>query len=176
MLSQIFVVDDEPLILPFIASALRKAGYAVWQATSPKEALQMVAKGLPPMDLLLADVLMPKLTGPQLSEHLLEVFPKMKTLFMTGLPEEYLRASGIEVPGDRVIRKPFGGPALVARIAMTLDLPLEINLPTPESEAPTSTSFAEMFEAAKRSSAFSLSELVGHDDGNDKVNRTKQSS
>lgn len=173
MLGQIFVVDDEPLMLPFIASALRKAGYAVWQATSPKEALEMVAKGLPPMDLLLADVLMPKLTGPQLSEHLLEVFPKMKTLYMTGLTEDYLRAIGIEVPRDKVIHKPFGSKALVSRIAMSLDLPLDVTLPSPASEDKPSMNFADLFDASKKSSVFSVSELVAHEEGDDTTDRTK---
>jgi len=124
MNSQILVVDDEPMMLPFIATVLRKSGYGVWQATSPKEALNMVGNGLPPMDLLLADVFMPKMTGPQLSERMTEFYPHMKSVFMTGLNEDYLRAIGIEVPGEAVLKKPFNANELLSMVLITMDMPI----------------------------------------------------
>jgi two-component system, cell cycle sensor histidine kinase and response regulator CckA len=128
----ILVVDDEAANLPLISAILRKAGYCVWQAHHPLSALHMAANGIPAMDLLLVDVLMPRYTGEQLAEKLREFFPYMATLYMTGLQSEQVLSMGLELPAWQVVHKPLQAVTLIEKVKAalvaasdTVELPVE---------------------------------------------------
>lgn len=116
----ILVVDDEAALLPFLSSHLRKAGFCVWQAHHPLSALHMAANGIPAIDLLLADLVMPRYTGAQLAEKLREFFPYMSTVYMTGLSQERLEQLGLNAQPWQIVHKPLQASDLVEKVKAAL--------------------------------------------------------
>lgn len=101
-----------------VAVALTRAGFQVRTASSAEEALDLEADH--PVDLLLTDVLLPKITGPELAQRIRERSPNTRVLFMSGyagnaLTPEDLRGGGAFLP------KPFGTTALLERVHEVLN-------------------------------------------------------
>lgn len=117
----ILVVEDEALLRAATKLQLRSAGYDVLDSGSPKEALQVVERGDRKVDLLLSDVVMPEMSGPELAEKLLAQEPRMKTLFMSGYSGEYLAEHGRLVSESQVLEKPFDQEELLERIREELE-------------------------------------------------------
>ena len=96
----ILVVDDEPIILNVVRIMLEKEGYLILHACDGEEAL-LVARRYPgTINLLLSDILMPRLDGYGLRERLLVERPAVRVLMMSGQVSEPRR-------GSRFLRKPF---------------------------------------------------------------------
>jgi CheY-like chemotaxis protein len=85
----ILVVDDEGFLVDVLFEVLDSHGYTVLTATSGEEALR-VAKKAGTVHLLLTDLIMKPMNGPQLAEKLKETNPEMKVLFMSGYTEDYI--------------------------------------------------------------------------------------
>jgi two-component system, cell cycle sensor histidine kinase and response regulator CckA len=86
----ILVVDDEGFLVDILYEVLVSNGYSVMTATSGEEALQ-VAKKAATIDLLLTDLIMKPMNGPELAEKLRETNPTIKVLFMSGYTQDYIR-------------------------------------------------------------------------------------
>ena len=114
--AEILVVDDEPIVLNFTATLLRREGYAVAEADNGEEALFVFKQNQSSVKLLLTDVVMPETTGPELALDLLQLKPDLKILFMTAccdsLPNALQRCS--------VIVKPFTIRDLVKSVGQLL--------------------------------------------------------
>ena len=114
--AEILVVDDEPIVLNFTVTLLRREGYAVAEADSGEEALFVFKQNQSSVKLLLTDVVMPETTGPELALDLLQLKPDLKILFMTAccdsLPNALQRCS--------VIVKPFTIKDLVESVGQLL--------------------------------------------------------
>jgi two-component system cell cycle sensor histidine kinase/response regulator CckA len=83
---RILVVDDEPDVRRLVARMLRHGGYEVLEAESGAEAAQMFAdRGR--IDLVVADVMMADVQGPQLAERLRQDSPDLKVLYISGCPD-----------------------------------------------------------------------------------------
>lgn len=117
----ILVVDDEPGIRGLIRKILRREHYNVLEAGSAEEALT-VSLGHPgAIQLLLTDVMMPGLTGPELARRMCEAAPDLKVLFISGYTgEESLLPEKLPV-GCSFLSKPFTLGALVTKVRETLD-------------------------------------------------------
>lgn len=103
----ILVVDDEEAVSRLAARFLTHLGYVVLQAGNGEEALAMVRRRQPPIDLVLSDVIMPGMEGIELAAWVLAECPGPAMLLMTGqLPQEIER---VNVQGRivRVLRKPL---------------------------------------------------------------------
>lgn len=138
----ILVVDDEAALLPFISSHLRKSGFCVWQAHHPLSALHMAANGIPAIDLLLADLVMPRYTGAQLAERLRDFFPYMTTVFMTSLDQERLGQLGLYTQPWQIVHKPLQAADLVEKVKAALFAASDtVELPRRES---AKTSFSRL--------------------------------
>jgi two-component system cell cycle sensor histidine kinase/response regulator CckA len=111
----ILIADDEPGILKLVAIVLRRSGYVVLEAADGLEALQLAAQHPGPIDLLLTDVCMPGLLGPEVCERLRPQRPETRYLLMSGYPE------GIEASGLACLAKPFGIPELLQSVRERLD-------------------------------------------------------
>ena len=100
--AEILVVDDEPIVLNCTATLLRREGYTVAEANSAEEALFVFRKNQSTVKLLLTDVVMPEITGPELALDLLQLKPDLKILFMSAccdsLPNALQRCSLIVKP------------------------------------------------------------------------------
>ena len=79
----ILVVDDEPIVRRFVVATLQKKGFAVLEASSGQEGLKYFFEHNG-VDLVLTDVLMPVMSGPEMVQRILKIDPTAKIIFMTG--------------------------------------------------------------------------------------------
>jgi signal transduction histidine kinase/ActR/RegA family two-component response regulator len=115
----ILLVDDERLILTALERGLIGEGYRVIAALTGQEALELVRRGSPRVDLVITDVLMPGMSGPELLEQLEELGVRAPHLFISGYTD------GAVVPehmrrGDELLLKPFTIDVLADRIRKVL--------------------------------------------------------
>lgn len=116
----ILLVEDQEMVLRFTARILEKSGYKVLTANSPEDALALVADGKRKVDLLLSDVVMRKMSGPDLAERLKLIQPGVKVLFMTGYADERLIHHGIMSKNTPLLDKPFSTEQLIKKIRQVL--------------------------------------------------------
>jgi two-component system, cell cycle sensor histidine kinase and response regulator CckA len=118
----LLVVENETAIKTLVQIALERHGYVVLTAESGGEALRLAAAHSGPIDLLITDVVMPDLRGPELARRLVAQRPALITLFMSGYMDDALGedTSALPVPVD-FIQKPFSPSALAARVRDLLD-------------------------------------------------------
>src|SRR6266700_7488262 len=84
----ILVVDDEAAVLSIASAFLARCGYDVLRANSGAEALEICAKRDSGVHLLLTDVTMPNMTGPQLARQLQSVHPEICVMYMSGFRDD----------------------------------------------------------------------------------------
>jgi len=109
----VLVVEDAPALRDLICEGLSKFGCTVIPARTPQEALQIIRDRKPVIDLLLTDVVMPRMDGPALAKEVRSLYPETKILYMTGYSGASIRAD-MFTAGVSLIRKPFT-PAELAR-------------------------------------------------------------
>jgi two-component system, cell cycle sensor histidine kinase and response regulator CckA len=115
----ILVLEDDPTVRVFAAEVPRKAGYAVLEARTPDEALRMARPGVG-IDLLLSDVVMPGMNGPETAERIQAALPATRLLFMSGYSGAQTLQAGVLDRGIPFLPKPFTAAALLARVEETL--------------------------------------------------------
>ncbi len=117
---RLLVVDDDASIRGVCARILGSAGYAVETADGGPAALTRVAAS-PPVDLVLTDVLMPAMRGPELAAHLRREHPSVKLLYMSGYADKAI-GDGTPLPaGTALLAKPFDRAALLTAVHAALD-------------------------------------------------------
>jgi signal transduction histidine kinase len=115
----ILVVEDEDAVRDFVARTLRADGYTVLTGASGADALATCETHRDPIHLVVADVVMPGMGGPELGRRLAIVRPEAKILYMSGYPDPALIDTGAIGPATAFIGKPFtavGLKRLVRRI------------------------------------------------------------
>ena len=117
----VLVVEDEPSVRRFTTSLLERIGYHVISCESGEQALELSKDYSGPIDLLLTDVVMPGLQGPELAKDLLESRPETCVLFVSGYaePERLLELSLTETRA--FMPKPFSIDALAQQVRSLLD-------------------------------------------------------
>jgi DNA-binding response OmpR family regulator len=100
---------------------LRSHGYQVTSARDGDEALRKVEERDCGIDLVLTDLVMPKMSGKDLVERLALIQPGMKVLYMSGYTDDAIARHGIFEGGDHFIRKPFYPGNLVRKVRRILD-------------------------------------------------------
>jgi two-component system cell cycle sensor histidine kinase/response regulator CckA len=103
----ILLVEDDPAVRRMAAEVLLSAGYHVLAAPSGADALLIAAKHAGPLDLLLTDVVMPGMTGPELARQFISQYPRLRTLFMSGYTDDAIEKHGVRGRTVRVLQKPF---------------------------------------------------------------------
>jgi CheY-like chemotaxis protein len=119
--AMILVVDDEPAVNRLVTRYLAHLGYGVLDATSAEEALAIVYRGAPRIDVVVSDVVMPGMGGTELAAELLSRAPGPSVILMTGqLPPEVER---LHIRGQivRVVRKPLNLDELQQLLRVTLE-------------------------------------------------------
>lgn len=119
----ILVVDDEEPLRAVIADLLTQLGYTVLSAGNGDDALAVAADYKGRIDLLLSDVIMEGLPGPELAEKLSLSRPELKVVFMSGFADSSLAPNGILEPGTVLVQKPFTIRMLSSRLREVLDKP-----------------------------------------------------
>jgi CheY-like chemotaxis protein len=117
----VLVVEDAEDLREVVARVLSRNGYTVILASDGADALEVARRHTGEIHLLLSDVVMPKLQGPELSKRLSAERPGIRVLFMSGYPQPLLGPSS-ELPPDVVlIEKPFNETGLLAGVRQVLD-------------------------------------------------------
>lgn len=114
----ILLVEDEDPVRNFISRALKDKGYNVIEAKSGADALQIVNNIN--MDLLITDVIMPKMDGPTLNKKLREVKSNFKTIFISGYTEDTFRENLDKELGIYFMQKPFSLKDLASKVKEVL--------------------------------------------------------
>jgi CheY-like chemotaxis protein len=115
----VLVVEDEEFIRAGICDFLRTLGYRVLGASSGEEAL-LVAAQQGQIDLLLTDVVMPKMSGRELSQMLGSLRPDLKTIHMSGYTDDAVLRHGVHELGTTFLQKPFSLSSLARKVRDTL--------------------------------------------------------
>lgn len=117
----ILVVDDIEGVRDLIREVLQIKGYRVLVAGNGIEALQVAEKHGEGIDLLLTDVVMPEMGGPELALQFQNDRPATKVIFISGYSDEAITRHGVLQPGTTFIKKPFTSEALTRRVREELD-------------------------------------------------------
>lgn len=102
----ILLVEDEPELRSANAEFLTSIGYSVICAGSGPEGLDLADKA-ESIDLVISDVVMPKMNGREFADKLLELRPETKVLFVSGYADDVILRTGISVQGTPFLQKPF---------------------------------------------------------------------
>ena len=102
----VLVVDDEPTVLSTVRDGLAAHGYRVLEALDGETALGIAGSHQGPIALLLVDVVMLGLSGPEVATRLHAIRPDTKILFMSGFSTEVTVVHGVSA-GDPLLVKPF---------------------------------------------------------------------
>lgn len=114
----ILVAEDEAVVRDMVVIALEGAGYRVVAASTGEEAVRLIDRMGEEIDLLLSDVIMPGMSGPDLYDRARRTRPDLKAVFMTGYSA---LAIGRPIPlGVTLLEKPFSGARLSEVIRQTL--------------------------------------------------------
>ncbi len=117
----ILVAEDEDGVRSLTREVLEKYGYRVLEAANGEEALVVADQHQGPLDLLLSDVVMPRMGGPELAQALLQRRPTVKVLYMSGYTDHPMVRRGVVDAGVAFLQKPFTPTLLVSRIRELLE-------------------------------------------------------
>jgi DNA-binding response OmpR family regulator len=102
---------------------LQQNGYTVLEAADGREAVAVAEEYLGPIDLLLTDLMLPRLSGRDVAERLTAVRPGLRVLYMSGYPEDVLLQQGVQPGADNYLHKPFSLAGLVRKVREVLGAP-----------------------------------------------------
>lgn len=117
----ILVVEDQQAILRMTKMMLERLGYSVLAASSPAEAIQTAEFHSEDVHMLMTDVVMPDMSGKDLAEKLIRLYPDLKCLFMSGYTANVIAHHGILDEGIHFINKPFSKHDLSIKVREVLD-------------------------------------------------------
>jgi two-component system cell cycle sensor histidine kinase/response regulator CckA len=116
---RILLVEDEPAVRALVSQVLSGRGYQLLVAEDVHDALRIAAEQ--PFDMIVTDVVMPGLRGPDLVRQVLAIRPDVRVLFMSGYADEDLPEAGLLEAGAAFLQKPFSADELARRIRTILD-------------------------------------------------------
>ncbi len=116
---RILVVEDEEGVREGLRSILTSLGYDIVALGSAEEAGRLPAEE--PFDVLLTDLMLPGATGPQLAQGLLDRWPELKVILMSGYTEDEAVRNGVSGGSVRFLQKPFGVDVLAREVRAALD-------------------------------------------------------
>lgn len=111
----ILLVEDEEMVRKLMLSMLRNEPYALLEADSPEAALRLAREFPGHIDLLITDLMMPKMDGAELAKAVAAVRPGIRVLFMSGYTDAGSVVNG-GPPAERFLHKPFTAASLIAVI------------------------------------------------------------
>lgn len=117
----ILLAEDHSSLREYTGAVLRELDYRVYEACDGEEALAIAGEHLDELDLLLTDVVMPRMGGKRLASALAERLPRIRVLYMSGHAEDVMERHGLLSPGIVVLEKPFSPEQLEEKLRRLLD-------------------------------------------------------
>lgn len=122
----VLLVEDEAVVREMSMEILKECGYQVLQAQDGNEALMLARQHNGEIHLMLTDVVMPRMSGRELTERLATLRPDTKVLYMSGYTDDAIVHHGVLEAGTAFIGKPFTMEALARKVRETLDEPVTV--------------------------------------------------
>ena len=117
----LLLVEDEEDVRGLARDVLVESGYTVLESATAEEAVRICEEHVGPISLLLSDVVMPNVSGPQLAKRLVDLRPEIQVLYMSGYTDEAIVHHGVLEPGTAFIEKPFTPEGLAGKVRDVLD-------------------------------------------------------
>jgi CheY-like chemotaxis protein len=117
----ILVAEDQDGVRTMTTKVLERCGYRVLSAEGPRQALGIAERYREPIDLLLTDVIMPGMSGPDLVAALASTRPDTAVVYMSGYTDDQLQHHGVLDEGVVLVQKPFTAAGLTSTIRALLD-------------------------------------------------------
>jgi CheY-like chemotaxis protein len=124
----VLVVEDEPALRELTCVLLEDAGYKVLESSGAEDAWETAKDLERKIDLLLTDIVMPRLDGRELANQLVSLRPNLKVLFMSGYTDDVIVYRGALAQGTMLVQKPFTKSTLLRKVRETLDSQAQIPL------------------------------------------------
>jgi two-component system, cell cycle sensor histidine kinase and response regulator CckA len=112
----ILIVEDDTAVRALAVRTLRARGYTVLEARDGAEALRLVNERPGSLDLLITDVVLPSLTGPELARQLRQQQDRLRVLFMSGFPGVAVLGNGELAEGSAFLSKVFTPEVLAQKV------------------------------------------------------------
>jgi DNA-binding NtrC family response regulator len=110
-------VEDEEQIGKMVKDVLDMAGYNVIRARSPSQAMEAIAQLKSPLSLVVTDVVLPEMSGPELVHKIRSIIPDVKMLLISGYGEWSVVHHQMVEPGTPFLQKPFSLTALTQKVS-----------------------------------------------------------
>ena len=117
---RILIAEDDAAMREFIDQILREAGYETARVVDGQEAVE-VAELFGPFDLLLTDLVMPRMLGTELAQRLRQREPTLKVLYFTGYSDRLFQEKGALRDGEALLDKPSSVDGLMEAVSRLLD-------------------------------------------------------
>jgi nitrogen-specific signal transduction histidine kinase len=117
----VLVVEDEEEVRKLVSEILRRQGCRVLEASHGNEALLVCEKHEGPIHLLVTDVVMPEMSGPELAQHFTKLHPEARVLYTSGYTDNTIVHHGVLDKGLDYIQKPFTVEGLARKVREVLD-------------------------------------------------------
>ena len=117
----LLLVEDNDAIREISAQALRRRGYTVFEARNGEEAIDWASKSVTQADMLITDVVMPGMSGPNLAARLMQQSPNLRVLYMSGYTDDATEVHGAFWGGVPLLQKPFTPSQLAQSVRVALD-------------------------------------------------------
>lgn len=117
------LAEDNEMVREMVREMLHTAGFTVHAVSGPQAALELLAGHSTPVDLLISDVVMPDMSGPELYELLVAQLPGLKVMYISGYPIRPGMRGGTPEEALRYLQKPFTAEALLERVIQVLSVP-----------------------------------------------------
>jgi two-component system, cell cycle sensor histidine kinase and response regulator CckA len=127
----ILLTEDQPEVESIARAILGRHGYTVLSAASGEEALRTLEGDVRPIHLLLTDVVMPSMSGPELASRVQSTYPEVAVLYMSGYTDDAIVRHGVLAAGVAFIQKPFTPEGLLRKIRDVLDAPRPVSSASP---------------------------------------------
>jgi DNA-binding response OmpR family regulator len=118
---RILIVEDDDAVRGLSVRILSGLGYQVVEARSPHEALQYGRDHLVGIDLILADVVLPEMSGSELVNRMRTFSPDVRVLYVTGFDSAQAVQHGVDPARDVMVMKPFSQEFLASKVRQVLD-------------------------------------------------------
>jgi CheY-like chemotaxis protein len=119
----VLLVEDDGDVRDFVGDVLRGHGYTVLSAIDGPQALAVIEQHSGPIDLLVTDVIMPRMMGSEVAARVAALRPSIKVLYISGYPGDAIVKQG--VPEHMFVQKPFSVSTLARRVRELLDGKIE---------------------------------------------------